>query len=119
MKLKFNLKNIIMKTLYKTTTLFLVAFLLSSISFSQVVVSNKLEKPESQIETKYNRTQIWISGEWKVSNHEYVWEEGYWAEKRPGYIFLPGYWKETQGGWVWVSGSWHSISMEQWNNLYA
>ena len=49
--------------------------------------------------------QVWISGEWVVSNNEYVWKEGSWVDKKPGYIFLPGYWKQVPGGWTWVSGS--------------
>ena len=108
-----------MKTLHKTTVLFLLAFLFSSISFSQIVIVNKLESPESQIHANSNRTQVWIGGEWIVSNNEYVWEQGNWVDKRPGYIFLPGYWKEVKGGWTWVSGSWTAISMKQWNNIYA
>ena len=108
-----------MKTLHKTTILFLLAFVFSSITFSQVVVVNKLEKPDSPLKTKYNRSQIWMSGEWVVSSNEYVWEEGSWVDKKPGYIFLPGYWKEVKGGWTWVSGSWQAINMKQWNSIYA
>ena len=119
MKPKFNLNNTIMKTLHKTTVLFLLAFLLSSISFSQMIIENKLESPESKIYANANRAQVWVGGEWVVSNNEYVWEEGSWVDKRPGYIFLPGYWKEVKGGWTWVSGSWTSISMDEWNNTYA
>jgi len=88
-------------------------------AFSQVIVSSKLEKPDSQINHKYNRTQIWVTGEWVTSNNEYVWKEGAWVEKKPGYIFLPGYWKEVNSGWTWVSGYWHEISLEQWNKLYS
>lgn len=119
MKRKFNLNKMIMKNLHKTTTLFIAAFLLSSISFSQVIVTSKLKSPDDQISHKSDRTQVWIGGEWVVSNNEYVWEEGSWVDKKPGYIFLPGYWKQVKGGWIWVSGSWKAISMEQWNNIYA
>ena len=108
-----------MKNLHKTTILFLLAFAFSSITFSQIIVVNKLEKPEYQKTSKYNRAQIWKSGEWVASSNEYVWKEGVWVDKRPGYIFLPGYWKEVKGGWTWISGSWQSISMKQWNNIYA
>ena len=109
-----------MKTLKKPTVLFLLGMLLSTISYSQVIVSNKLSAPEKEITQKQpNRTQIWISGEWVISNNQYTWEKGHWIEKRPGYIFMPGYWKKVKGGWTWVSGSWKAINMKQWNNVYA
>jgi len=96
-----------MKTLQKTTVLFLLGFLLSSISFSQVVISNKLKEPEAEsTQVYFSRSQIWISGEWAVHNNEYVWKNGYWTEAKPGYMFLPGYWKKVKGGWTWISGSW-------------
>lgn len=117
--MKFNLNNIIMNTLHKTTLLFLVAFLYSFITISQVVVVNKLETPDFQITNNSNRTQVWICGEWVISDNNYVWKNGSWVDKRPGYIFLPGYWKEVKGGWSWVPGSWESIAIEQWNNIYA
>jgi len=120
MKPKFNLNNKIMKTLQKTTVLFLLGFLLSTISFSQIVISDKLEEPELESTHTYlNRSQVWISGEWTIDNSQYVWKEGHWTDKRPGYIFLPGYWKKVKGGWTWISGSWKEISMEKWNNIYA
>jgi hypothetical protein len=108
-----------MKTLHKNTVLFLLAFIFTTISFAQIIVVNKLETPASHIHNNSNRTQIWISGEWVASNSQYIWKEGAWVDKKPGYIFLPGYWKQVKGGWTWVSGSWKSISMEQWNNIYA
>ena len=108
-----------MKTLHKTTILFLLAFIFSSITFSQVVVTNKLTKPDSEKKAMYSRAQIWMSGEWVVSGNEYVWEEGSWVDKRPGYIFLPGYWKKVTGGWTWVSGSWQVMDMKQWTKIYA
>ena len=116
---KFNLNNKIMKTSNKTTILFLLAFLFSTFSNSQVVIAKKLDAPENQIYSNSNRTQVWKSGEWLVSNQDYVWQEGSWVDKKPGYILLPGYWKKVKGGWTWVSGSWKAISMEQWNNIYA
>ena len=119
MKSKFNLNNNIMKTLHKTTVLFLLAFLFSTFSSSQVVIGKKLDTPDNQIYSNSNRAQVWMSGDWVVSNQNYVWQEGSWVDKKPGYIFLPGYWKKVKGGWTWVSGSWKAISMEQWNNIYA
>ena len=108
-----------MKTLQNSTILFLVAILLSTFSFSQIVVSDKLSTPESELTQKTSRTQVWVSGQWVVSNNEYVWKKGYWTEKRPGYVFMPGYWKKVDGGWTWISGSWKQVNMRQWNNVYA
>mgnify|MGYP001168201775 FL=1 len=119
MKLKFNLKFITMKTLQTTTVLFLLALLFSTTSYSQVVVTNKLDNPESNVIYNSNRSQVWIGGEWVVSEDKYVWKEGSWEDKKPGFIFMPGYWKEVNGGWTWVSGTWKEIDMKQWNNIYA
>ena len=57
MKPKFNLNITIMKTLQKTTVLFLLALLMTSFSTSQVVVAEKLNAPETNIQNISNRTQ--------------------------------------------------------------
>ena len=50
MKPKFNLNITIMKNLQKTTVLFLLALLMTSFSTSQVVVAEKLNAPETNIQ---------------------------------------------------------------------
>ena len=98
----------------------LLILFISSLSFSQVIVSKKLQDPENKIIQKLTkRSKIWISGEWKVENNQYVWKKGYWTNKRPGYIFIQGYWKKKNEGWYWVPGRWKQISMKNWNSLYA
>ena len=109
-----------MKTLHKTTILFLVACLFSSFSFSQIIVANKLKKPNIEFsKKKFSRTQIWVTGEWIVSGNQYIWEKGYWTDKRPGFVFIPGYWKKVKGGWTWILGEWKSTSMKKWNTMNA
>ncbi len=109
-----------MKTLHKITVLFVLALFTCSLSFSQIVVSKKLEDPANKIVQKLTkRSQVWIAGEWVVENNQYVWTQGYWTDKRPGYVFITGYWEKRKGGWAWVPGTWKKISMKNWNTLYA
>ena len=105
-----------MKTLQKITVLFVLALFTCSFSFSQIVVSEKLDDPTNKIVQKLTkRAQVWIAGEWTVENNQYVWTKGYWTNKRPGYIFIQGYWEKKSGGWTWVPGNWKQISMKNWN----
>ncbi len=109
-----------MKTLHKIIVLFVLALFTCSLSFSQIVVSKKLEDPANKIVQKLTkRSQVWIAGEWIVENNQYVWTQGYWTDKRPGYVFITGYWEKRKGGWAWVPGTWKKISMKNWNTLYA
>merc|ERR1712146_872311 len=80
-----------------TTVLFLLALLFSTTSYSQVVVTNKLDNPESNVIYNSNRSQVWIGGEWVVSEDKYVWKEGSWEDKKPGFIFMPGYKRSKWG----------------------
>ena len=93
MKLKFNLKFITMKTLQTTTVLFLLALIFSTTSYSQVVVTNKLDNPESNVIYNSNRSQVWIGGEWVVSEDNMFGKRDR-EDKKPGFIFMPGYWKK-------------------------
>ena len=109
-----------MKTIHKITVLFVLALFTCSLSFSQIVVSKKLEDPANKIVQKLTkRSQVWIAGEWIVENNQYVWTQGYWIDKRPGYVVITGYWEKRKGGWAWVPGTWKKISMKNWNALYA
>jgi len=100
--------------------IFIVILFISSYTYSQITLSEKLEDPINRIVQKLTkRSQVWVSGEWSVENNQYVWVEGYWANKRPGYVFIAGYWQKSNGGWTWVPGTWKQISMKNWNAIYA
>ena len=52
---------------------FALFILLSSSIYAQVVVPNKLNNPDSQIDNATaKRSQIWISGEWTVEKDNYM-----------------------------------------------
>ena len=87
------------KNLKMTKKITLLILFISSLSFSQVIVSKKLQDPENKIIQKLTkRSQIWISGEWIENNNKYVWKKGYWAQKKPGYIYIQGYWEKRKNG---------------------
>ena len=100
--------------------IFIVILFITSCSYSQIIVSEKLEDPANKIVQKLTkRSQVWIAGEWTIENNQYVWTQGYWADKRPGYVFITGYWEKRKGGWAWIPGTWKKISMESWNSIYS
>ena len=109
-----------MKTLQKINVLLVLALFTCSFSFSQIVVSEKLDDPNNKIVQKLTkRSQVWIAGEWTVENNQYVWEKGYWTNKRPGYIFIQGYWEKEKRGWIWKAGEWKKININTWNTVYS
>jgi len=98
----------------------LLILFISSLSFSQVIVSKKLQDPENKIIQKLTkRSQIWISGEWTEKNNKYIWKKGYWTQKKPGYIYIQGYWEKRKNGWIWRSGNWKKINIQKWNTVYS
>jgi len=102
----------------KKITLLLI--FVTSLTYSQVIVSKKLSEPSNKIVQKLSkRSQIWISGEWVEKGKNYVWKKGYWTNKKPGYVFEQGNWEKFNDGWIWKAGNWRKIDLEKWHTVYS
>ena len=102
----------------KKITLLLI--FVTSLTYSQVIVSKKLSEPYNKIVQKLSkRSQIWISGEWVEKDNNYIWKKGYWTNKKPGYVFEQGNWEKIKDGWIWKAGNWKKINIKKWHTLYS
>ena len=99
-----------MKNVIITTVLVACFTLLSTASFSQVVVKVKPAEPTLTVyqPAKPGPNYVWIDGHWHWSKKKdkYIWVDAQWIKKKKNKTYVKGHWKKTAFGWKWVPGHW-------------